>query len=144
MCELELDEVQAQLTSIKEAVEEQGEAVCTIREQLGELPDLGELSAQMQDLTETIQEHRDEVRAVRDAVDELRDLIEWLSRNPEPPAWSADRVCQLHSMPLDPTARDFGERINSVSTEKIAELRDEVATPPQRGEAGAADQRRLF
>ena len=65
------------------------------------------------------------------SIDEFReDLVHTLRNLPDqlpPPV-------HIHSLPLDPTATDFGERINVIPQEVMARLREEAV----RGEATPA------
>ncbi len=99
-------------------------------------------------LTEDVRALRDEVHVLRQAVDEFREVFEHTVQNlPDqlPPP------LRIWSLPADPTAPDFGERINAVSPEQMEVLRAEAvqsaprpppATPATQRPAGL--QRRLF
>jgi hypothetical protein len=71
----------------------------------------------------------EEVRVLRDAIDELRDEFTWAVRNREPPPPVSPFV-PLTSLPRDPLAADFGERINRVGAQDV--LADD-ATPHSPG-----------
>jgi hypothetical protein len=69
------------------------------------------LEGEGNDVAEAVSNLRDEINVLRQAIDELRDDVMWAVRNAlaphEPPF-------QLTSMPLNPTAPGFGERINAI------------------------------
>ena len=96
-------------------------------------------------LVASIDALRDEVNVLRTAVDELREELQWLVRNP-----GENRVAEMierlrvTSLPLDPAADDFGQRVNAVPEETIAELRTSPETTHERKQQPAASQRGLF
>jgi len=87
---------------------------------------------------------REEVRVLRESIDEFREAFEHAVRNlPEqlPPP------LRVWSMPADPTAPDFGERINAVPPEQMAALRASLQNPVGTNTAQPkpiGGQRRLF
>ena len=99
-----------------------------------------------EELIPTIDALRAEIRVLREAIDALRDEVQYLVRNPDIPAWrpAPDRL-QLTSIPLDPAAPDFGQRVNAVPAEQVDALRAGATGPAQepRGTDEAA-QRELF
>jgi hypothetical protein len=77
--------------------------------------------AQLEERMQRLQESMDVLRA---SIDEFRDdLVHTLRNLPDrlPP------VPHIHSLPLDPTDPDFGERLNAVPREVMVRLRAEVA-----------------
>lgn len=96
-------------------------------------------------LTEDVRALRDEVHVLREAVDDFREVFEHTIRNlPDqlPPP------LRIWSLPADPTAPDFGERINAVPQEQMEALRAEAVQsapkPPPATPRPAGLQRRLF
>lgn len=102
-----------------------------------------ETSEATAELAEEVRQLRAEVRVLWDIIDELRDSMEHAIRNlPDqlPPP------LQILSLPSDPTADDFGERINAVPAEQLARLRAELAQPKSAAKPPQPNghQRRLF
>lgn len=91
-------------------------------------------------------ELHEEVRVLREAVDELREVVEHLVRNIPPDFWQILRNrIRITSMARDPTATDFGERINSVPPEVFEEERSELAEQSEAPSEPSNDvQRQLF
>ena len=94
-------------------------------------------------LTEEVRLLRDEVCVLRQSIDEFREAYEHTVRNlpnqlPPP--------LRIWSLPADPTASDFGERINAVPPEQMEALRAEAVqpAPPPAAPGPAGVQRRLF
>lgn len=77
-----------------------------------------------------------EVRVLREAIDELREEIQYATNNlfdrPEPPLPHR----RITSMPQDPTANNFGERLNAYTSDELpaddASERTDSDTPPDR------------
>lgn len=88
-------------------------------------------------LRESVDELREEVQVLRNVVDELRGLIEWATRNPEPTVDQWRQAHRIFSIPLDPAAPDFHERLNEVEP-------SEVTTPTAVSSDLPKDQRKLF
>lgn len=57
----------------------------------------------------------EEVRVLRQAVDELRQEVQWGVRNALDPPHERPPVRRITSMPLDPCAEDFAERVNALA-----------------------------
>jgi len=78
----------------------------------------------IQDLEERMQRLQETMEVLIGSIDEFRDdLVHTLRNLPDqlpPPV-------HIHSLPLDPTAPDFGERINVIPQEVMARLREEAA-----------------
>jgi len=83
------------------------------------------------ELAEVVEALTAEVRVLRNAVDELREEIQYATNNlpdrREPPLPHR----RIVSMPLDPLAEDFGERINAVSPDDLPDAEPEPESPPQ-------------
>jgi hypothetical protein len=75
----------------------------------------------IQDLEERMQRLQETMDVLTGSIDEFReDLVHTLRNLPDqlpPPV-------HIHSLPRDPTALDFGERINVIPQEVMARLRD--------------------
>jgi hypothetical protein len=102
-----------------------------------------DLREQIEELTREMQALREEVQVLRMSIDEFRDDLVHALRNPPeqlPPP------LHIHSLPLDPTAPDFGDRINAVPPEQIEALRLEAvrSAQPQRAPGHPGRQTRLF
>ena len=76
------------------------------------------------------------------ASDEIREDLQWAVRNGALPVELPDPF-RLTSMPLDPTAEDFHERVNAVSAGDI-EQSIESTSIANGEESGPKDQRELF
>lgn len=78
----------------------------------------------VQELEERMQRLQETMEVLIGSIDEFRDdLVHTLRNLPDqlpPPV-------HIHSLPLDPTAPDFGERINVIPQEVMARLREEAA-----------------
>lgn len=96
-------------------------------------------------LIESIDSLREEVEVLRNAVDDLRIEVQYLVRNPGEyrVAETIERL-RVTSLPLDPAADDFGERVNAVPEETVAELRTAAETAQERKPRQATSQRDLF
>jgi len=96
-------------------------------------------------LTNVIDELRDEIRVLRTVVDELREELQYLVLNPEArlPGDEQWRPVRISSMPADPTASDFGERLNSVPAGVIERLRADSLVEKEVA-AVSRGQRELF
>ena len=95
------------------------------------------------DLIAEIQGLRNELRVAWQAIDELREWADHALRNPlEPPS----PPLRIWSLASDPTANDFGQRINAVPPEQMEALRQSLTTPASVEPAPrpAAQQRDLF
>jgi hypothetical protein len=88
----------------------------------------------IQELEERMQRLQETMDVLIGAIDELRvDLVHTLRNLPDrlPPP------LHIHSLPLDPTDPDFGERVNAIPQEVMARLREE-AVRARRGESALA------
>jgi len=97
------------------------------------------------ELAESVDRLTAELRVVRDVLDDLRIELQYLVRNPgvyrvaEP----TERL-RVTSLPLDPAAEDFEQRVNAVPTETVAELRTAAETNQEKRQRPATGQRGLF
>lgn len=81
------------------------------------------------ELTHVVRRLADEVHILRLTLDELREELQWANRNHGDETYQVTPPFRLRSMPLDPAAPDFAARLNRVSPETVAFLRDQVAPP---------------
>jgi hypothetical protein len=101
-------------TELRERVDELKQLV---EERIAEIHDL------VQHATEVVRENTEEVGVLRDAIDELRGLYQWALNNRRQ---DVPHPFQLSSMPADPTASDWAERINKLTP---GDLPDEQERP---------------
>ena len=87
---------------------------------------------QIETLTDEVKSLRDEIEVLRNVLDELRDSVQWAVNNGILPRYDATKPLQITSLPLDPAAADFHERVNVVS---LADLPD-----AHRSETDSADR----
>ena len=98
-------------------------------------------TADTEPLVEEVGQLRDEIRVLWQAIDELRDAVEHTVRN------LPDRMpspVQIWSLPADPTAADFGQRINAVPAEQMEILRAEAVRAAEERPSPPGRQGRLF
>jgi hypothetical protein len=62
----------------------------------------------------------EELRTLRDAIDEIREELQWANRNADDLPGHPLHSFRLRSMPTDPAAPDWAERVNAVPPEAIA------------------------
>ena len=87
-------------------------------------------------LVEAVQTLTEEVRVLREAIDELREEYGWAARNAVGDEFHRP-VMHISSLPKNPCATDFGERINRIMPEDIStdsNLSERPETPGQQGE----------
>ena len=95
---------------------------------------------QIDALTAAVEKLTDTVHVLGQILDDLRDDFAWALQNSEP----LPRVPgnpPLTSMPKDPLAKNFGERLNRFTTD---DLPDELKAPGQGVPMGAPRQADLF
>ena len=98
----------------------------------------GILPAKIDELKEAIDRVGDELSVLRDVLDEIRELLGWAINNP-------DRFCctspfvPLTSMPRDPLAPDFGERINRLSAKDLPQEEQVADSPSLKVPSGQRD-----
>jgi len=95
------------------------------------------------ELISAVHELRDELRVVRQVIDELREVVDYLSRNPVDDRWRMTGNLPVSSMPADPCADDFGDRLNAVPSEQREAMRQELSGAISHS-ATAESQRDLF
>jgi hypothetical protein len=76
---------------------------------------------------------REELAVVRQVLDEIQQELEWANRNSPDREQVAATYRRITSMPLDPCAPDWAERVNQYSAADLpADVRD--PTPRQQGQ----------
>jgi len=95
-------------------------------------------------LAESVDRLTAELRVIRDVLDDLRIELQYLVRNPGENCGSEtiERL-RVTSLPLDPAADDFDQRVNAVPEETIAKLRTAAETG-QDEKPSPTNQRGLF
>src|SRR5438477_4105355 len=83
---------------------------------------------EIQALRSAVERLADEVKVLRQVLDEVRDDFAWALKNPDK-FRCVPGIHPLTSMPKDPLARDFGERLNRLSAKDL---------PPELGAPSAA------
>lgn len=90
---------------------------------------------QLQTLNEQLPALKEEVRVLRQVLDEIKDEIAWLLNNREEfrcQRPSERPVMHITSMPKDPLAEDFGERVNRYTAKDLPpELRPSSPPPTE-------------
>jgi hypothetical protein len=87
----------------------------------------------------------DEIHALRQAVDDLREELVWELRQLRAANQEAKPPFRLTSMPLDPTAADFAQRVNAVDAsvfaapDALAELMHRLTAEPPTAQLAAED-----
>jgi len=69
-------------------------------------------------LTEAVDEVRDELTGIRRVVDEIHGDLEWAAKNHRPDDWRP--IQPITSLPLDPLAADWAQRVNRFAAPDIA------------------------
>lgn len=78
----------------------------------------------------------EEVRVLRQTVDELREEVQWGVRNALDPPQERLPARRITSLPLDPCAEDFAERVNALTPEDLPpEVRQATSQPSIRVDA---------
>lgn len=97
------------------------------------------------ELIESIDSLREQVEVLRNAVDELREELQYLVRNPgeNRTAETIERL-RVTSLPLDPAAEDYDDRVNAVPEATVANLRTAGETTQENRQQPATSQRSLF
>jgi signal transduction histidine kinase len=111
--------------------EELGKLKSLIEEQLAEIHDL------VQHSTEVAHENTEEVGVLRDAIDELRELYQWALNNGRQ---DVSHPFRLTSMPVDPTASDWAERVNKVTAADLPQELDRPTAVRYQGTLWSFDQ----
>ncbi|MEX2186049.1 MAG: hypothetical protein WD875_04610 [Pirellulales bacterium] len=93
--------------------------------------DSQELAGSVQDLASVVEKLNDEVETLRQAVDDLRaELIDELRKLRDAlPVPASNPPYRLTSMPQDPCAEDFGERVNAFDA-SVFDRRPAADSPP--------------
>jgi hypothetical protein len=82
------------------------------------------------DLAAAVERLTDEVQVLRQAVDDLREELVWELRQLRSEAGPKPPPFHLTSMPLDPLAPDFHQRVNAIDPRTLAESPATPAEPP--------------
>lgn len=97
------------------------------------------------ELAESVDRLTVELRVIRDVLDDLRAELQYIVRNSgEYRVVESMERFRVTSLPLDPAAEDFEERVNAVPTETVAELRTAAETTQEKKRRPARGQRGLF
>lgn len=83
-------------------------------------------------LAEALDRLREELAIIRQVLDEIASELQWANRNREPSGDSGGPIRRITSMPLDPTAPDWAERLNQFSADDLP-CADVPPTPFQSG-----------
>ncbi len=75
---------------------------------------------------------REELAILREVLDEIRDELQWANRNRDLDQAPASAPRRITSMPLDPAAADWAERLNRYSAADLPD-KDDVRIAPERG-----------
>jgi hypothetical protein len=106
-----------------------------------------------EELLDAVQALTDEVRVLRHAVDELREEIQYAVRNLIDMPEVMQHARPLTSMPIDPAAPDFAERVNRLTPADLPPEEPAAAShpdplppqaPPGKLLTEPGDQTRLF
>lgn len=82
----------------------------------------------------------DELAAIREALDRIRDDLDWWMNNHRREQWLP--VQPITSMPLDPLAPDWADRVNARTAADLPEKAPRTWPPPSpSSSAAAADER---
>lgn len=102
-------------------------------------PNTQPLAEEVRELRDAVTRLSDEVAVLRSVLDEVRDELGWVCNNREE-FRCPHPVMHITSMPLDPLAPDFGERVNKYSAKDLAELSStDTPAPPTRGDPSQRD-----
>lgn len=78
-------------------------------------------------LGQAVEELSEEVRGLREAIDEVRSLFEWALHHG---AMAPEAIVRLVSMPADPAAEDWAERVNRYGPADLPPATDDGVEPP--------------
>jgi hypothetical protein len=84
-----------------------GQLKSVVEEQLAAIHD------RLEHVAEVVREAVEEVGVLRDAIDEEREVMEWAAQNDKP-------IFRLTSMPVDPAAPDFAQKLNALTPEDLS------------------------
>ena len=90
----------------------------------------GVFPEKIDELKEAIECVQQELSVLRDVLDEIRELLGWAMNNADRFSFTSPFV-PLTSMPRDPLAPDFGERINRLSGKDLPEEATSNHAPPE-------------
>lgn len=95
----------------------EGNDVVQLLEALGQLKSIVEeqlaaIHDRLEHIAEVVRENTEEIGVLRDAIDEEKEVMEWAAQNDKP-------IFRLTSMPVDPAALDFAQKLNSLRPEDL-------------------------
>ncbi len=114
----------------------EGKEVTQLLEVLGGLKSiieeqLASIHDRLEHVAEVVREAVEELGVLSDIEDEKREEIQWAVRN--------YRLLQLTSMPLDPAASDWAERVNKFTPEDVPAEPDRPTTARYQGSLWSDD-----
>jgi len=104
----------AERNDVAQLLEALGQLKSIVEEQLAAIHD------RLEHIAEVVRENTEEIGVLRDAIDEEKELMEWAAQNDKP-------ILRLTSMPVDPTARDFAEKLSSLRPEDLPPVEESTA-----------------
>ena len=84
-------------------------------------------------LIDSVDRLRAELSVLRQVLDEIRDELEWANQNRDEAVSVPVGLCRLTSMPRDPCASDWAERLNRFSAADVADQPTQP-TPKEQGQ----------
>ena len=81
-------------------------------------------------LTAAVEQLRQQVEVLTDVLDQVRDDLNWAINNCEEFRSSPSYIMHITSMPADPLAEDFGERVNRFSARDLPPELQASPRPP--------------
>lgn len=84
-------------------------------------------------LTSAVRQLTDEVRVLRDVLDEIREEYQHAVLNDRPAFRPVEPVRSITSVPVDPAAPDFAERVNRLTAADLPSQPREAQHDPQPG-----------
>lgn len=84
-------------------------------------------------IAEAIQRMGEELRVVRQVLDEILDELQWANRNDRDHDRPVAPLRRITSMPLDPAATDWAERLNRFSAADLPAAEESKPAPRQPG-----------
>lgn len=95
-----------------------------------DLPDpAGDNRAHIKRLIDAVETVADQLQVLRVVLDEIREEFVWALRNPEH-FHAPTPICRVTSMPSDPCAKDWGERLNRFTPQDLPPEQSPPPAPP--------------